>query len=195
MRYPLKLRFKLAAIASQIYATDADGNSIFYVKQKLFKLKEDIEIFTDSSKTNKLYNVKADRVIDFSPTFTLYDASGVAVGAVKRNGGASIWKANYTLQTGPVQVTISELNPFAKVMDAILSQVPFLGLISGYIFQPKYGIVDQSNNQVGQLDKLPAFFEGLYQLDSTAITTVDETTQRNFAALMMVVVLRERLRG
>lgn len=195
MRYPLTLRFKLAAIASQIYATDADGASVFYVKQKLFKLKEDIEIFTDPSKATKLYSVKADRIIDFSPQFTLFDPSGAAIGAVKRNGGASIWKASYILQTGSINVTISELNPFAKLMDAFLSQVPFIGLVSGYVFQPKYGIFDQSNVQIGQLDKLPAFFEGLYNLSSNAIATADEATQRNFAALMMVVVLRERMRG
>jgi hypothetical protein len=195
MRYPLNLRFKIAAIASQIYATDADGNSLFYVKQKLFKLKEDIEIYSDESKSTLLYHVKADRIIDFSPQFTLFDATGNAIGSVKRNGGRSIWRASYTLQTSTMTAEVKELNPFEKVMDALLSQVPFLGLISGYVFHPKYGIFDTANAQFAELEKLPAFFEGKYKLESPAMASADETTQRNFAALMMVVVLRERIRG
>lgn len=195
MRFPLNLRFKIAAIASQIYATDADGNSVFYVKQKLFKLKEDIEIFKDDSKSEKLYNVKADRIIDFSPQFTLYDAQGVAVGSVKRNGARSIWKASYDIQIGNATFSIKEQDPWIKMADYVLTQVPVLGFFSGYIFSPKYDIFNQSANKIGELDKMPAFFEGKYNIASDAMANTDEQTQRHFAALMMVVVLRERLRG
>ncbi len=195
MRFPLHLRFKIAAIASQIYATDADEKPIFYVKQKLFKLKENIEIFADDSKTEKIYDVKADRIIDFSPLFTLYDAQGVAVGSVKRNGARSIWKASYDIKIGDATFTVQEVNPWVKMADAMLSQIPGLGLLSGYIFSPKYAITNQSTNQIGELDKLPAFFEGKYSLQSEAMANADDATKRHFAALMMVVVLRERLRG
>ena len=44
MNYPLNLSFKLLALASQIYVRDANGNLIGYVKQKLLKLKEDINV-------------------------------------------------------------------------------------------------------------------------------------------------------
>jgi hypothetical protein len=59
MNYPLDLSFKLLALASQIYIRDANGNLFGYVKQKLFKLKEDINIFADESQTRQLYNIKA----------------------------------------------------------------------------------------------------------------------------------------
>ena len=49
MNYPIELSFKLLAIASQIYIRDANGQLTGYVKQKLFKLKEDINIFADES--------------------------------------------------------------------------------------------------------------------------------------------------
>ena len=66
MNYPLKLSFKLLAIASQIYIRDANGQLLGYVKQKLLKLKEDINVFADEQQTQHLYNIKADRVLDFS---------------------------------------------------------------------------------------------------------------------------------
>lgn len=197
MRYPLHFSFKIAAIASQIYATDADGNQIFYVKQKLFKLKENIEIFTDKSKSARLYTVKADRVIDFSPVFTLYDETGTARGSVKRFGKASIWKARYELQlgSGGPTLTVEEANPWAKLLDGILVNIPLMAFFTGYILHPRYTISTANGQAVSELKKLPAFFEGKYSLSADATPGHDEQSQQLFAALMMVVVLRERMRG
>ncbi len=66
MNFPVDFTFKLLALASQIYVRDANGNLLGYVKQKLLKLKEDINVFTDESQTNVLYNIKSDRVIEWS---------------------------------------------------------------------------------------------------------------------------------
>jgi uncharacterized protein YxjI len=196
MRYPLYFSFKIAAIASQIYATDADGNQLFYVKQKLFKLKENIEIFTDKSKTTRLYTAKADRVIDFSPLFTLYDETGTPRGTVKRFGKASIWKARYEIQLGPdLRFTVTEANPWTKLLDALLAGVPIVSLVCGYVLHPRYSITNVDGQAVSELKKLPAFFEGKYTLSADTTLGNDEAIQRLFAALMMVVVLRERMRG
>ncbi len=72
MNYPIELSFKLLALASQIYIRDGGGNLIGYCKQKMFKLKEDINIFADEGQTHLLYNIKADRVIDFSAKYMLF---------------------------------------------------------------------------------------------------------------------------
>jgi hypothetical protein len=55
MQFPLKLTFKILAVAPQITVTDASGQILFYVKQKLFKLKEAITVYSDSSQTRELY--------------------------------------------------------------------------------------------------------------------------------------------
>ena len=54
MEFPLRFRFKLIALAPQIFVTDAAGNTISYIKQKLFRLKEKIEVFSDSSRKQML---------------------------------------------------------------------------------------------------------------------------------------------
>ena len=51
MQYPLELKFKVLALAPQISVTDAGGQQIFYVKQKLFKLKEAVTVFARASAT------------------------------------------------------------------------------------------------------------------------------------------------
>ena len=55
MKYPLNLSFKLITFIRQIYVTDSDRKSVLYVKQKIFKLKEHVELFTDDTKETLRY--------------------------------------------------------------------------------------------------------------------------------------------
>ena len=66
MNYPLTMSFKILAVAPQIFIKDATGQEVMYVKQKLFKLKEAIQVFSDQSQSQLLYTINADRVLDFS---------------------------------------------------------------------------------------------------------------------------------
>jgi len=47
LAYPVKMSFKLLAVAPQISVRDANDTEVMYVKQKLFKLKEEINIFAN----------------------------------------------------------------------------------------------------------------------------------------------------
>ena len=100
MHYPLTLTFKTIALAPQISVADADGNLIFYVKQKLFKLKEAVNVFSDKEQTRLLFTIKADRVIDFSAQYHFRDAAETDLGSVKKRGMKSLWKAHYDIFDG-----------------------------------------------------------------------------------------------
>jgi len=195
VKYPLELSFRIIALASQIYVKDAQGNSVFYVKQKMFKLKENIEIYNDETKSQLLFTLKADRIIDFSPQHTLTDANNQECGIIKRNGGRSLWKADYTITVEGQQYTIKEHDAWVKVLDTLLGMVPIIGAFSGYLFHPKYDIVDNNQKQLATLVKTPAFFEGRFQLEAEALANMDAQKQTIFAALTMVVALMERSRG
>ena len=65
MKYPITLNFKKIALAKQASLTDATGEPIAYARQKMFKLKEELEVFRDNSREERLCLIKADRVIDF----------------------------------------------------------------------------------------------------------------------------------
>ena len=121
MQFPLNLRFKVLAIATQIYVTDAAGNPVFYVKQKLFKLKEAISVFADDSQNDQRFTIKADRVIDFSAAYNFTDGKGGVLGSIKRQGMKSIWKASYQIRDGNdnVVLTVAEENPWAKVVEGL----------------------------------------------------------------------------
>ena len=95
MKFPLSFTFKIAALAPQFSVQDVTGNEIAYVRQKLFKLRENISVFQDSSQQNLITEIQADRIIDFSAAYHLVDSEGVTYGQVKRRGTQSIWKTRY----------------------------------------------------------------------------------------------------
>ena len=194
MNYPLDLSFKLLAIASQIYIRDANGQLIGYVKQKLFKLKEDINIFADESQTQHLYNIKADRVIDFSAKYNFTDAAGNQLGSIKRQGMRSIWRANYDIfdTASNPSMKINEESGWVKVIDALVGEIPVVGMFTGYFFNPSYLISRTDGTPVARLQKQPAFFEGKFQLSLfTQISEMDEV-QVLLSALSMTLLERSR---
>lgn len=53
IQYPLQLSFKILALASQANVTDAAGRTVLHTKQKLFKFREHVEIFTDKTRATR----------------------------------------------------------------------------------------------------------------------------------------------
>lgn len=200
MNFPLTMTFKILAIAPQIFVRDANGTEIMYVKQKLFKLKEAINIFSDQSQSRQLYAIKADRIIDFSARYNFTDYQGLTLGAVKRRGMRSLWKASYDVLEGDqVIFQIQEENAMVKVMDGLFGEIPLIGMFSGYIFNPAYlvtrpGPAGQVGPTVIRLSKQPAFLESSFKVDKIDPTLSEKEEQQILLSLMMMTLL-ERSRG
>lgn len=194
MNFPVDLTFKLLALASQIYVRDANGNLLGYVKQKLLKLKEDINVFSDESQTTVIYNIKADRVIDWSARYTFRDGVGNVVGSIKRKGMKSIWKANYEITDASDQhiMNINEENGWVKVMDSLVGELPVVGMFTGYFFNPSYILSRIDGTPLARLAKQPAFFEGKFLITPQAQLTPEEEVRALLSFLTMTLLERGR---
>ena len=194
MRYPLTLSFKLLALASQIHIRDADGNLIGYVKQKLLKFKEEINVFADERQMQKLFTIKADRVFDFSAKYNFTDSYGNFIGAIKRRGMRSIWKANYEIyDSADIQnLQIAEESAWVKVFDALIGEIPIVGMFGGYVFNPTYIVTRTDGTPVARLRKQPAFFESQFSLEKTVEFSEDEEIRVLLGVLMMTLLERSR---
>lgn len=194
MNYPIKFTFKLLAIASQIYIRDADDALIGYVKQKLFKLKEDINVFADEDQAVLRFNIKADRVLDFSAKYNFTDGGGRGIGSIKRKGMRSIFKANYEIyDERDFQVMkISEENGWIKVIDSLVGEVPVVGMFTGYFFNPSYIVSRMDESPVARLAKQPAFFEGVFQMTRLGEMNAEEETRVLLGLLTMTLLERSR---
>lgn len=195
MSYPIEFTFKILAIASQIYIRDAGGSLLGYVKQKLFKLKEDINVFADETQTERLFNIKADRVLDFSAKYNFTDASGRPLGSIKRRGMRSIFKASYEIYNDRDEqvMKINEENGWIKVVDSLIGELPIVGMFTGYFFNPSYIVTRLDDSPVARLAKQPAFFEGKFQMTKLSEMTSDEEPRVMLSLLTMTLL--ERVRG
>lgn len=193
MNYPLDLSFKIMALTRQVSVTDATGNLILYVKQKAFKLKEAVTIFADQAQTQQLYTINADKVIDFSARYHFAANNGQSLGSVKRQGMKSIWKARYDILDGETPVmTISEENPWTKVFDALVGEVPIVGMFTGYVFNPAYRVTRTDGTPVMRLVKQPSFFGGKFSIEQLGQMSPQEEIRTLLSLLMMVLLERRR---
>lgn len=195
MNHPLSFRFKLLAFSPQIYVTDAAGNEVLFVKQKLFRLREKVEVHSDSSRRQLLCTIEADRIIDWSARYTFRDPSGRELGAVGRRGMRSLWSAHYDVfapgSREPL-FSIREENPLAKLFDGFLGELPIVGLLTSFLFHPRYVTVRSDGTPVMRLTKKPAVFEGRFQLDKIGEVSEGEELAVILSYLMMNLLERRR---
>jgi uncharacterized protein YxjI len=194
MNYPLDISFKLLALAQQLSVRDAQGNLVFYVKRKAFKLKEAITVFADEAQTRPLYHINADRIIDFSGTYRFTDNAGRSLGSIKRHGMRSLWKSHYEIDdaSGGAAVTLTEENVWVKVLDSVLGQLPIVGALTGYLFHPAYLLARADGTVLLRMVKQPAFFEGKFRVERRAELDQAEETRALLGFVMMIMLERSR---
>ncbi len=195
LSFPLDLRFKIIAVAPQIWVRDSTGSLICYVRQKAFKLKEAVTIFGDEAQTRPLYKIAADRIIDLSATYHITDDAGRPIGAIQRQGMRSIWRAHYDIQRGgQLAFAIREENPWIKLIDGFVGEIPIVGMFSGYMFHPAYRISrGEGGEPVVRVVKKPALWEGRYEVERLGALSEDEERLVLLGTIMMLLL--ERTRG
>jgi len=188
--YPLNLSFKIIAFNPQVKVTDAAGTTVLYVKQKALALKEAVKVFADEGQKQELFQIKADRILDWNAKYTITASAGGTAGVIQRQGMRSLWKASYNIMDagGGEAGLIHEENPWIKVLDALVSEIPFVSMF----INPAY-LIDLRGKNVLHLKKQPAFFEGKFTLEKRGdFSDADEKLLLNSVIMMLLL---ERVRG
>lgn len=196
LQFPLDFEFKVTTIYNDFVVKDGINNVRAYVRQKLFRFKESVVVFSDESKKKELYHLKADRWIDFNAHYSFTEANSEAlIGSMGRKGMKSLWKASYTIFNADKQAVyeIKEENPWAKVGDSLVGEIPIVSFFTGYLFHPKYGIKDQQGRLVARLSKVHSFFGRKFKLEQ--LDNISSEDKTNIMLSVMMMVLLERQRG
>ena len=111
-RYLLKRQF--FALTGKFRYYDPTGNLVMFSEQKMFKLREDIRVFSDESKTQEVLQIKARQIIDFSAAYDVIDSAyNQKVGTLRRKGMRSILRDEWEVLDANDQVigTLFEDSP------------------------------------------------------------------------------------
>jgi len=85
------LKRQVLALTGKFRLFDSHGGLVLYSQQKMFKLKEDIRVFSDESMAQEVLSIRARQMIDFAAAYDVIDStSGQKVGALRRKGFRSM---------------------------------------------------------------------------------------------------------
>ena len=195
LNYPLDFKFKISTLSSDFNITDRNGNYVAYVRQKMFKLKEDVVIFSDESRSKELFRIKADRWLDFNASYSIMNQfNGASFGRLARRGMRSFWKATYDVldQNDQSKFQISEDNGWIKFFDNFIGEIPIIGMFTGYFLNPSYSVKDASGKVYFKLKKMPSMIGRRFQLDRLVDIPDEEESLIVLSLLMMVLLERSR---
>ena len=195
LQYPLFLKFKITTLSSDFTITDSNENSLAYVRQKMFRLKEDVVVFNNESKSQENFRIRANQWIDFNASYAITDSFGKNLGKIARKGMRSIWKATYNIfdQNDTQKYKVQEENAWVKVLDGMVGEIPIIGMFTGYFLNPSYIVHDNNGKEIYRLKKMPSFFGRKFQLDQLNDIADEEETLVVLSLMMMVLL--ERAKG
>jgi uncharacterized protein YxjI len=85
------LRRQAIALTGKFRFYDPAGRLVMFSEQKMFRLKEDIRIYGDESKSQEVLSIKARQIMDFSAAYDVVDTEmNQKVGALRRKGWSSL---------------------------------------------------------------------------------------------------------
>jgi uncharacterized protein YxjI len=76
--------FKIFGAAFHVY--DENDTAIGYCKQKAFKLREDIRLYTGEDMSEPLLTLGTQQIIDFGATYTVTLPDGTVLGSLRQKG-------------------------------------------------------------------------------------------------------------
>ncbi|MCB1175595.1 MAG: hypothetical protein KDK39_18615 [Leptospiraceae bacterium] len=166
--YARKKFLKIFGGEVKIYDEDQQ-NMLFFVKQKAFKIREDISIYSDTSKSNELLRIRTKSIFDVAGTYDVSDsASGTQVGALRRKLLASFARDTWLIldkdgnEIGKVQEDSILTALLRRLVLGVLLPQSFTFTVQGEVvgickqtfnpFVPQYR-VDFSMDNAGKLDR------------------------------------------
>jgi hypothetical protein len=195
LHFPLDFTFKISTLANDFVVKDADGLTVAFVRQKLFKFIEEVNVYSDETRSEHLYTIKANKWLDFSAAYAFLNNDGREIGRVARKGWTSLWKAHYEIYDKNQQqdLIIREENGWIKVADTVFGQIPVLGLFTGYFFNPSYLVTRPNGEAVARLQKEKSFFGRKFSVSK--LTEFEPGEEERIPLSLMMMILLERRRG
>ncbi|MCA5004897.1 LURP-one-related family protein [Sphingobacterium bovistauri] len=192
--YPLHFKFRISTFSNDFEATDSLGNTLFYVREKILTWRDQMKVYSNGTKDELLYEIKSNKLIDFQQTFAITNSQGDMVGKVRRKTISSLWKSTFKVMdaSDSHDYTIKEKNAFVKMWDGVFGEIPIIGMLSGYVFNPSYILSSTAGEPLFELKKEPSFFGRKFTVDKLTSNDVDE---ERLILSLVVMVLIERSRG
>jgi len=178
-----RIRKKVLAITNQYWIENAQNNVLGYTKQKMFRFKEDIRIFSDESMGQELFKIMQRQILDVWGTFAVIDSpTNVCVGMIKRSISSALLEDEYYI-----------LDPNGQQIGRVIERtgrglarkyVPLGGLIPEQVKVEFYG------QQVAEIKQQFKIIGDIWEVDCTRVP--HQVDRRVLLAGMILMGMIER---
>jgi hypothetical protein len=149
---------------------------IAFAEQAKLKIKEKISFYSDASKSNLLFTLRAEKVIDVHGSYFIEDGNGGLIGFIKKDFKRSLFQSSWLVsnQAGVEVLRFEEDNPLVAILRRIADFIPVGDLIK---FFPYHFAVTEvaSGNQVGRYQKVSVFRDRyVLHLDENVSAATDQ---------------------
>ena len=129
-RFFVRQRITLMVNRYEIYAAAPDGSEgplMAFAEQKRMKLKEEVEFFTDESRTRRVFTFRARQRLDVHAEHDVLDENGSPLGAFRKAFGASLLRSTWHLSAPGLEATGQERRPVIAILRRVWDFIPYLG--------------------------------------------------------------------
>jgi uncharacterized protein YxjI len=158
---------------------------VLFSQQKMFKLKEDIRIFSDESRSLEVLRINARNILDFSAAYDVFDSSTqTLVGTLRRKGMRSIIRDLWEV-----------LNPEGQIIGILQEDNQTLALvrrlIAGSLIPQNYDLVSNGYRLVDLKQRFNPFRYDL-DIDFTDTSTLIFDRRLGIAAGILLAAIEGR---
>lgn len=113
-----------------VFAANPDGSEgplLAFAEQKRLRLKEEVQFFTDESKSRRVFSFKARQRLDVRAEHDVLDEAGRPIGWFRKEFGASLLRSTWTLAAPGLEARGQERRPVIAVLRRVWTLIPYIG--------------------------------------------------------------------
>ena len=142
IEYTIRKKF-LTLLGAKFHIYDASEKLLGFSEQKAFKLKEDIRVYTDETKSDERVSIKARSIVDFGAAYDVYNSKDQQkVGTLKRKGWSSIVRDSWIVMDSDER-EVGMIQEDSMMMALLRRFLPF-----GKLIPQKYHLRDQAGTDL-----------------------------------------------
>ena len=141
------LKRQVMALTGTFRIYSSTEELLFFSRQKMFRLKEDIRVFSDAASTRQVLQINARQVIDFSATYDVVDVTtGMQVGSIQRKGWRSLARDEWHFLSPSGE-------PIAKMQEDNLQRALLRRFLLGTLLPLHYQITTPTAGEIGAIQQ------------------------------------------